>query len=135
MIVIITKFLFTNDGDTDYQKLDLKIKNYDILYYTTYKEDWLGGKYKVYELKDYSSDSMDEFRSQLETSNLWSRDKYYEYVMQEFYERKDNDKIDKVCRTSDKYKKEHFTDEEATGYEVGVYDSDKHILYYYWESI
>ena len=41
---------------------------------------------------------------------------------------------EKVCRTSDAYKKEHFTDEEATGYEIGIYDIDKNVLYYYWTS-
>ena len=40
-----------------------------------------------------------------------------------------------VCRTSDKYKKEHFTEKEATGHEIAVYDIEKNILYYYWDSI
>ena len=41
---------------------------------------------------------------------------------------------EKVCRTSDEYKAKYFTDEEATGYEVGVYDADNNRLYYYWMS-
>jgi len=253
--VEITKFYFSI-GDRDYQRLGLKIEYYNIEYYTVYEEDCLGGNYKVYKIKNYYSDSMDEFRKQLETSDLWSKDKYYEYIMQEFYEIRDDDKIyidrenlyyyngrgayaifdlknaklyyfenrvfnhhkdyhesleldtreydsreiysvrggpqgdgtdyyvynfnkekgeeisttldkrsnwskekiendildcfehnseildiengyyhyKKVCRTSDEYKKEHFTDEEATGYEVGVYDIDNCILYYYWTS-
>ena len=40
-----------------------------------------------------------------------------------------------VCRTSYENKKKNFTEEEATGCEIGVYDVDKNILYYYWESI
>ena len=40
-----------------------------------------------------------------------------------------------VCRTSDENKKKNVTKENATGHEVGVYDVDKNILYYYWESI
>lgn len=40
-----------------------------------------------------------------------------------------------VCRTSDKNKKRNFTEEEATGCEIGVYDTEKNILYYYWVSI
>lgn len=39
-----------------------------------------------------------------------------------------------VCRTSDKDKKNNFTEEEATGYEIGVYNADKNRLYYYWMS-
>lgn len=39
-----------------------------------------------------------------------------------------------VCRTSDENKKKNFTEDEATGYEIGVYDMDKNILYYYWTS-
>jgi hypothetical protein len=253
--VEITKF-YLSIGDRDYQKLGLKIEDYDIVYYTVYEEDCLGGNYKVYKIKNYYSDSMDEYKEQLEASNLWSKNKYYEYIMQEFYEIKDDDEIyidreelyyyngndayaifdlknaklyyfenrlfnnyedyhesleldtrdydsreiysvrggpqgdgtdyyvynfneekgkeisatldkrknwskeklensildcfeynseifdiqngyyyyKKVCRTSDSYKKEHFTDEEATGYEVSVYDCDKNILYYYWTS-
>ena len=42
--------------------------------------------------------------------------------------------IKKICRTSDEEKKYNFTDEEATGYEVGVYDIDTNKLYYYWTS-
>ena len=41
----------------------------------------------------------------------------------------------KICRTSDKEKKYNFTDEEATGWEIGIYDIDNNMLYYYWESI
>ena len=36
--------------------------------------------------------------------------------------------------TSDENKKKNITKENATGYEIGVYDVDKNILYYYWES-
>lgn len=251
----ITKFHFSF-GDRDYQKLGLNIEYYNIEYYTVYEEDCLGGNYKVYKIKNYYSDSMDKFENQLETSELWSREKYYEYIMREFYEIKDDERIyidrenlyfyngrgayaifdlinaklyyfenrvfnqhkdyhedldldtrnyenreiysvrggtqgdgtdyyvykfdeenskkieeiidkseiwskeklddkilesfeynseifdiqngyyhyKKVCRTSDEYKKEHFTDEEATGYEVGVYDVDSRVLYYYWTS-
>lgn len=41
----------------------------------------------------------------------------------------------KICRTSDKNKKHNFTDEEATGYEVAIYDIDNNALYYIWDSI
>lgn len=250
--VVITKF-YLSIGDRDYKKLGLKIEYYDIEYYTVYEEDCLGGNYKVYKIDDYR-DTIEKLKNQLETSESWNKEKYYEYIMQEFYEIKDGKRIyidrenlyyykgrgayaifdltnaklyyfenrifnhyedyhkaldldtrnyenreiysvrgglqgdgadyyvynfskekgeeiatildkrqnwskeridedilrcfkyneevksvqngyyhyKKVCRTSDSYKKEHFTDEEATGYEVGVYDIDKNILYYYW---
>ena len=32
-------------------------------------------------------------------------------------------------------KKKNVTKENATGCEIGVFDADKNILYYYWQSI
>ncbi len=243
--------------DSDYRMLGLKIEDYDIEYCLIYDQD-IFSQYKVYKIKNYSSKSMDEFRIQLENSNLWSREKFFEYIMIRFYDKEEGkserkqiarddlyyyhqngvyaildlknaklyyfenglfnyhqnyseilgiktkdyldreiysvrggpqndgtdyyvykftdkkgediqDRVDKsllwskeklnediidcfeynkevsdiqngyyhykkVCRTSDEYKKYHFTDEEATGYEVGIYDTDKNILYYYWTS-
>lgn len=242
-------------GDTDYKKIGLEIKANDIEYCTIYSYNEFS-EYKVYKIKNYYSDSMDDFKNQLENSNLWTRNKFYEYIMMEFYEMKENETYDidkenlyyynkkniyaifdlknaklyyftpgifisnpnyssilgikiekyidrevysvrggpqndgtdyhtyeftqekgnkiqmelnnnkdwskekldediidcfeyneevksiqngyyyykKVCRTSDENKKYNFTDEEATGYEVGVYDADNNMLYYYWTS-
>lgn len=36
---------------------------------------------------------MEKFKSQLENSNLWSKNKFYEYIMQEFYEIKEDEDI------------------------------------------
>ncbi|MBQ2835919.1 MAG: hypothetical protein IJE68_03710 [Clostridia bacterium] len=254
-IYIFILKLFAN-VDNDYKKLGLKIEYYSIEYITTYGYDEFC-TYKVYKIKNYYSSSMKELKSQLENSNLWSKNKFYEYIMKEFYEIKEDEEIeidredlyyyDKngiyaifdiknaklyyfknglfnyhkdyneilgvdtsnyitreiysvrggpqndgldyyvyelteenrkeiqetlsksqiwsknrlendildsfehneevlsiengyyhyelVCRTSDENKKYNFTEEEATGYEVGVYDIDKNILYYYWTSI
>ena len=240
--------------DNDYQKLGLELNTYNIDYYTVYDEDFFG-TYKVYKLNTFGK--IDEFRSEIEKSSYWSRDKFYEYVMMRFYEeidnetvkldredlyyyhengayaifdiknaklyylknylysthsdystilgikvkdyiereiysvrgglqndgrdyyvykfteekgkeiietleqnpewsknRLDDDKLDDfeynkevlsiengyyhyelVCRTRDENKKKNVTKENATGYEIGVYDADKNILYYYWESI
>lgn len=255
--VEFTKLYFSTSRDKEYKKLGLEIEEYDIEYCTIYTEDFLDGKYKIYKLKNYYTYSMDEFRTQLEESNLWDKNKYYEYIMKEFSERKDgetipidredlyyyngknayaifdlknakiyyyinrvfnhhvdyyksinidirnyisreiydvrggpqndgrdyyvykyteekgkeiikileqslewsknrldDDKLDNfeyneevlsiengyyhyelVCRTRDENKKKNVTKENATGYEIGVYDVDKNILYYYWESI
>ena len=246
--IVILK-IFTNTNN-DYKKLGIKIKDYDIEYYTVYNEDILS-KYKVYKI---NNSSISNIKNQLENSELWSKNKYYEYIMKEFYElnegkkffidrenlyyykkayaildiknaklyyfvnpplnyhndyskilgittsnykareiysvrggpqndgtdyytyefaeeqkkdilnilekspkwtqdRLDNDKLDDfeyneevlsiengyyyyglVCRTRDENKKYNFKEEEATGWEIGVYDVDKNILYYYWTS-
>ena len=255
--VEITKLYFSIKKDTDYKKLGLKIDEYDIEYCTTYTEDFLDGKYKVYKLKNYYINSMENFKNQLEESNLWNKNKYYEYIMKEFSEikddsiisidredlyyyngknayaifdlknaklyyyinrifnnhvdyhkdlnldtrnyisreiydvrggpqndgrdyyvykfteergkdiieelkqnqkwsknRLDDDKLENfeynkevfnikngyyyyelVCRTRDESKKKNIIKENATGYEIAVYDVDENILYYYWESI
>ena len=257
LFVEITKLYLLTTNNKEYKKLGLEIEEYDIEYCTVYTEDFLDGKYKVYKLKNYSTHSMDEFRTQLERSDLWNKNKYYEYIMKEFSEIKDEDTIlidredlyyyngknayaifdlknaklyyyinrvfnhhvdypkdlnlnirnyisreiydvrggpqndgrdyyvykfteekgrdiieeleqnqkwsknrlddDKlenfeynkevlnikngyyyyelVCRTRDENKKKNVIKENATGYEIAVYDADENILYYYWESI
>ena len=252
--IFIIKLSSANDND--YKKLGLRIENYNIEYSTKYDYNKFK-RYKVYKIKNYYSDSMEKFKTQLENNRDWSKNKFYEYIMSEFYEIKDGDKIytdrenlyyyDKngiyaifdlknaklyylknnifnehrnytsvfgikvnnyqtreiysvrggpqndgldyyvyefskengdeivkilednrkwskvrlddsilndfkyndevlsirngyyhyelVCRTSDESKKDNFTKEEATGWHIGVYDVDKNILYYYWESI
>ena len=255
--IVITKLFFSINRDEDYKKLGIEIKQNDIEYCTIYTDDFLDGKYKVYKIKNYYTECMNEFRTQLEESNLWDRNKYYEYIMKEFTEikddetipidrediyyyngnnahaifdlknaklyyyinrvfnnhtdyhkdlnldtknyisreiydvrggpqgdgtdyyvykfseekgkeiieklerssewskdRLDDDKLDDfeyneevlsiengyyhyelVCRTNDENKKKNVTKENATGHEIGVYDVEKNILYYYWESI
>lgn len=255
--IVITKLFFSINRDEDYKKLGIEIKQNDIEYCTIYTDDFLDGKYKVYKLKNYYTDCMSEFKTQLEESNLWDRNKYYEYVMKEFTEIKDEETIpidrediyyyngsnahaifdlknaklyyyinrvfnnhtdyhkdlnldtknyisreiydvrggpqgdgtdyyvykfseekgkeiietleqssewskdrlnddilddfeyneevlsikngyyhyEFICRTRDENKKKNVTKENATGHEIGVYDVDKNVLYYYWESI
>lgn len=240
--------------DNDYQKLGLELDTYNIDYYTIYEEDFFG-IYKVYKLNILRD--KDKIRNELINNSYWSKDKFYEYDMQRFYEkvnnesveldredlyyyhknglyaifdmknaklyylknylysthsdystildievkgysereiysvrgglqfdgrdyyvykfteekgkeiietlkqspkwikdRLDDDKLDDfeynkevldikngyyhyelVCRTSDENKKKNVTKENATGYEIGVYDVDNNILYYFWESI
>ena len=254
----LTKLLISIQGeDTDFKKLGLDIANYSIEYCTVYNYGGVN-KYKVYKIKNYYADSMNKYAEQIEHSDLWTKEKYYEIIMMELVERQgdetttidrdnlyyyhdnfrrgtyavfdlknaklyyfvkglfwgdivdynsifgiriidydsrevydvrgglQNDGTDyyvykyskekgkeiannirnsaiwndeklnesilnsfnyneevkviengyyhykKVCRTSDSYKKEHFTDEEATGYEVGIYDCDNNTFYYYY---
>lgn len=95
-----------------------------------------GTDYYVFE---FTQEKGKEIVAILSNSSIWSKEKLDENILDAF---KYNEEVmnlengyyhyKKVCRTSDSYKKEHFTDEEATGYELGVYDPDKNILYYYY---
>lgn len=105
IVVIFTSFLpikitslFTaSQEDMDYQKLKLEIKDYDIDYYTIYSKD-ISYEYKVYKINNYyKGDSIDEIKIQLENSNDWNKEKFYEYIMMKFYERIDG-KITEIDR-------------------------------------
>lgn len=255
LIIYICILKENYNQDTDYKNLEVGLESYNIDYYTIYEEKNSTGQYKVYKLS--LTDKKEEFRKRLEESEQWSRNKFYEYIMNRFYEKIDNnrieidreelyyynnkgiyaifdlknaklyyfensiwnnykdydnifgidtknyntreiysvkggpqndgldyyvyefpeeigqdieknlddnsewskDKLDEkilknftynndvleikngyyhyklVCRTSDENKKHNFTKEEATGCEIGVYDADNNILYYYWQSI
>lgn len=250
----IFKMRYSRKNNKEYKKLGLNINEYDIEYCTIYKDDFLDGKYKVFKIKNYNTYIMEKIKSQLEESKLWNRNKYYEYIMKEFSDIKDDkkvlidrddlyyyngknayaifdlknaklyyytnrlfnnhtdyninifisdfisreiysvrggpqgdgtdyyvysfskekgteiieelehnskwskNKLDKdildsfkynvevlsikngyyyyqlVCRTRDEKNKVNITNENATGYEIGVYDLDKNVLYYYWTS-
>ncbi len=98
IIIIIISNLLTIEilkvkEDTDYKKLGLKIENHNIEYCIKYRYARFD-KYKVYKIKNYYSDSMEKYQKQLEASKLWSKNKFYEYIMQEFYEMKNDDRID-----------------------------------------
>lgn len=256
MCINITKFFTAMEKEKDYQNLGLEIEDYNIEYCTIYGYARFS-EYKVYKIKNYYNDSMEKYKKQLENSNLWDKNKFYEYIMMEFYEIKENETVDidrenlfyynqndvyaifdiknaklyyfkkgifdnhknysnilgieidnyidkevysirggpqndgtdyytyeftkekgdnleklleengswtkekldkniidcfeyneevnsiengyyyykRICRTSDERKKYNFTDEEATGYEVGIYNIDTNKLYYYWTSI
>ncbi len=73
--------------DNDYKKLGLDIDYSDIKYYTIYEDD-VFEKYKVYKIHN---ECMEDLKIQLENSKLWSKDKYYEYIMDEFYDISDDD--------------------------------------------
>ena len=83
----IASLFIVSQEDTDYQKLNLRIEDYDIDYYTIYSKD-ISYEYKVYKINNsYKGDSIDKIKVQLENNNDWSRKKFYEYIMMKFYER------------------------------------------------
>ena len=97
-----------------------------------------GTDYYVYE---FTEEQGEEIIKTLENSQKWSKTRLEDEQLNDFEYNEEVLSIEngyyhyeKVCRTSDEYKKHHFTDEEATGWEIGVYDADKNILYYYWTS-
>lgn len=88
--IMITKFFISVQSDTDYQKLELKIEDYDIEYSIVYEKNFLS-QYKVYKINNSSIDRMKE---QLESSTSWNKNKFYEYIMMRFYEKIDNKKVE-----------------------------------------
>ena len=90
--------------DDDYAKLGLDIEYYEIKYYIVFEDD-LFENYKVYKI---SNKSIDNIRKQLENSSLWSRNKYYEYIMNEFYDIKENDVENPIDRQDVYYYKNGY---------------------------
>ena len=98
-----------------------------------------GLDYYVYE---FSKENGQDIVKSLDVNSKWSKDRLDDSILDDFEYNKEVLEIkngyyhyELVCRTSDENKKHNFTKEEATGCEIGVYDVDKNILYYYWQSI
>lgn len=98
-----------------------------------------GLDYYVYE---FSQEEGQHIEKELDSNPKWSRERLEDKILENFTYTKEVLEVknryyhyELVCRTSDENKKHNFTKEEATGYEMGVYDADKNILYYYWQSI
>ena len=98
-----------------------------------------GLDYYVYE---FSKENGQDIVKKLDSNSKWSKSRLDDSILDDFEYNKEVLEIkngyyhyELVCRTSDENKKHNFTKEEATGWEIGVYDVDKNILYYYWQSI
>lgn len=98
-----------------------------------------GRDYYVYK---FTEEKGKEIIGTLEQSSKWSKDRLDEDKLDDFEYNEEVFSIENgyyhyelVCRTRDENKKKNVTKENATGYEIGVYDADKNILYYFWESI
>ena len=95
--------------------------------------------YYVYE---FSKENGQDIVKKLDVNSKWSKSRLDDSILDDFEYNREVLEIkngyyhyELVCRTSDENKKHNFTKEEATGWEIGVYDADKNILYYYWQSI
>lgn len=98
-----------------------------------------GLDYYVYE---FSKERGQDIVKNLDNDSKWSKDKLEDKILNNYTYNKEILEIkngyyhyELVCRTSDEDKKKNVTKENATGCEIGVYDADKNILYYYWQSI
>lgn len=98
-----------------------------------------GNDYYVY---NFDEEKGKEIEESLNKSQIWTKEKLENEILESFEYNSEVLNIENgyyhynlVCRTRDENKKKNITEENATGYEIGVYDADKNILYYYWESI
>ena len=98
-----------------------------------------GLDYYVYE---FSKENGQDIVKKLDSNSKWSKNRLDDSILDDFEYNKEVLEIkngyyhyELVCRTSNENKKHNFTKEEATGWKIGVYDVDKNILYYYWQSM
>ena len=98
-----------------------------------------GLDYYVYE---FSKECGQDIIMNLDNNSEWCSDRLDDKILNNFIYNKEILEVkngyyhyELVCRTRDENKKKNVTKENATGCEIGVYDADKNILYYYWQSI
>lgn len=98
-----------------------------------------GLDYYVYE---FSKECGQDIIKKLNNNTKWSNDRLDDKILDNFIYNKELFEVkngyyyyELVCRTRDENKKKNVTKENATGCEIGVFDADKNILYYYWQSI
>lgn len=126
----------------DYSNIfGIKIENYNIreIYSVKGGPQNDGLDYYVYE---FSKERGQDIVKNIDNNSKWSKERLDDKILNNFTYNKEVLSIQNgyyhyelVCRTSDENKKHNFTKEEATGCEIGVFDTDKNILYYYWQSI
>ena len=104
------------------------------------KGGWQGDG-RDYFTYQFTKEKGEKIKNILNENQSWSKEKTNEDIISAFEYNEEVGSIEnayyyykRICRTSDERKKYNFTDEEATGWEIGIYDIDNNILYYYWES-
>ena len=120
--------------------LGVKTKNYTKREIYSVREgiQYDGLDYYVYE---FPKEEEQDIIKNLDDNLKWSKNRLDDSILDDFEYNKEVLEIkngyyhyELVCRTNDENKRKNFTKEEATGWEIGVYDADKNILYYYWQS-
>lgn len=98
-----------------------------------------GLDYYVYE---FSNECGQNITKNLSKNSKWSKNRLDDKILNNFIYNKEILEMkngyyyyELVCRTRDENKKKNITKENATGCEIGIYDVEKNILYYYWRSI
>ena len=130
------------NNHTDYHKdLNIDTRNYISreIYDVRGGPQGDGTDYYVY---TFSEEKGKEMIKTLEQNSKWSKNRLDDDKLDDFEYNKEVLDIknayyhyELVCRTRDENKKKNVTKENATGYEIGVYDANRNILYYYWTSI
>lgn len=97
-----------------------------------------GLDYYVYKFDQTTGESINK---KLETLKKWSTNKLnddilecFEYNNEVFLIKNGYYYYGSVSRINDEYNDDDFKEEEQTGWQIGIYDVDRNILYYYWTS-
>lgn len=126
----------------DYNEvLGIKISNLTDMEIYSVKAQWAqndGVEYYTYMFEEEKGNEIEKYLSK---STIWNTEKLdneilncFEYNNEIFDIQNGYYRYEKVYTENNSYKSSNNTKEE-TGYQVGVYDCDKDILYYYWRSI
>ena len=129
------------DYHNDYNEiLEIKLNNYtDMEIYSAKGQEAQNDGIDYYTYK-FNEEKGKEIEKNLNKSQIWSTEKLdneildcFEYNSEVFDIQNGYYCYKKVYKTNNSYKNIN-TDRKETGYEVGVYDCDKDVLYYYWLS-
>lgn len=129
------------DYHSDYDEiLGIKLNNYtDMEIYNIKGQDAQNDGIDYYTY-NFNEEKGKEIEKDLNKSQIWSTEKLdneildcFEYNSEIFDIQNGYYCYKKVYKTNNSYKNVN-TDKKETGYEVGVYDCDKDVLYYYWLS-
>jgi len=127
------------DSHNDYNEiLEIKINNYtEMEIYSVKGQEAQNDGIDYYTYK-FNEEKGKEIEENLNKSQSWSTEKLdnetldcFEYNNEIFSIQNGYYCYKKVYKTNNSY---NSIDRKETGYEVGVYDSDKDVLYYYWLS-
>lgn len=127
------------DYHNDYEEiLGIKLNNYtDMEIYNIKGQDAQNDGIDYYTYK-FNEEKGKEIKEDLNKSQIWSTEKLDDEILDCFEYNSEIFSIQnayycykKVYKTNNSYKNVN-ADKKETGYEVGVYDCDKEVLYYYW---